>query len=123
MAWQLSLMAVVHPHMTIDVQYRCLVGIRPHPLGAQFGAPGVRLLLIGKQGEFLAQGAYFRYAVQPQQLAPFARCTVAQLLQRWQPRQGQEGQHQKQALQSIIALGQLKVLMGLMQETHRQQRR
>ena len=56
LAWQLDLMAVVYPRMAIDVQYRCLVGMRSHPLRAQLGAPGVGLLLIGKQGEFLAQG-------------------------------------------------------------------
>ena len=116
-------MAVVHPNMAIDVQHRRLVGILTHPLGAQFGAPGVRLLLIGKQGDFLAHGAHFRNAVQPQQLAPFARCAVAQLLQRRQPCQGQKGQHQKQALQSIVALGQLEVFVRLMQQTDRQQRR
>ena len=86
-------MAMVDAYMAIDVQHRRLLWIFSHPLGTQFGAPGFRLLLIGKQGEFLAQGAHFRNAVQPQQLAPFARGAVAQLLQRWQPCQGQEGQY------------------------------
>ena len=102
---QRRLMAVVYPHVAIDVQHRRLVGIRPHPLGAQFGTPGVCLALIGQQGDLVAQGAYFRDAVQPEQLAPFARCAVAQLFQRRQPRQGEEGQRQEQALQSVIALG------------------
>ena len=122
-ARQRGLMAVVHPYMAIDVQHRRLLGVLTHPVSTQLRAPGLCLLLNAKQRDLLAQGTHFRNPVQPQQLAPFARGTVAQLLQRGQPRQGQEGQHQKQALQAVIAFGQLEVVVRLMQQPHRQQRR
>ena len=71
--------------------------------------------------QFCPERAHFRDAIQPHELAPFARHLVSQGLQRRDPCQGHEGQKKKDAFQRIIAFRHRKVFAAVCQQTVLQQ--
>ncbi len=122
---QLGQVAVVDPHVTIDVkpQARGLLDfVLADPL---FGQDRVPLrcpsLLATQKFQFLAQRAYFRNPVQSQQISPLPRRRVAQLLDGTDARQCHQRQQHKHAAQAIEAFGQL-VEFAVAQQSNRQQR-
>jgi len=60
------------------------------------GVRKIRLITLTQELSFLAQGAHFGNPIQTQPLARFARRTSAQGFDRFQPRQGHEGDHHQQ---------------------------
>jgi hypothetical protein len=121
MAWQRGLAALVDAHMPVDVEHPALLGGGGHPALAQRRAPLRGLLRLGQQPDLGAQGAYLRDAVQPRKLAPLPRGTVAQRLDRLQPRQCHEGKQHQQAVEATAAFRQGQVTLDALQQSHRQQ--
>ena len=121
MAGELGLVAVVDPHMAVDVEDAGLFRGRRHPLAAQFGAPFHRLAALGEQADLLPQGAHLRRPVQPEQLAPLAGGAMAQGFEGVQPRQRHERQQQEQGVQPVVALGQGEKAFRRVQQADRQQ--
>ena len=122
-AWQLALVAVVDTHMPVDVEHTRLLRSGGHPALAQRRVPLRRAIVLGQQLNLGAQGAHLRDPIQPQELAPLPGSLIAQCLDRLQPRQRHEGEQQQQAVEPIVAFGQLQMALNAFEQSNGEQRR
>jgi hypothetical protein len=76
-AWQLSLLAIIDPYVTINVKDCGLLGRTLHPLFTQRFTPLLGTVVLRQLFDFKAQGADFRDTIQSNQFAPFSRGAIA----------------------------------------------
>jgi hypothetical protein len=123
---QLGLLAVVYPHVPIDVKRQAASPfgfVLADPLLRQNRVPPRCPALIGaQQGQFLAQRPHLRRPVQSQQVSPLPSRRVPQLLDGADPRQRHQRQQHEHATQPIEAFGQRIEFRAVAQQSHRQQR-
>ena len=93
-----------------------------HPVAGQIAAPaGGAFGIVAKQPNLFAQGFDLGYAVEAQELAPFAGGLIAELLEARHAAEGQISQEQEDGLHGIEALWQGEVALCMAQQAEGQQ--